>query len=55
MKMNSDITLQISRSVPSCQVETPYIKSKSRESHTLAFRDNFNAKISRTDGKIGWI
>jgi len=35
----------------SSQVETHYSKTKSRQVHTLAFRDNINADIRRTDRK----
>ena len=45
MKVNSDIMLQNCVLFLHCQVETPYIKTKSREAHTLAFRDNFHADI----------
>jgi hypothetical protein len=42
-------------SVPLLPSRNPYRKTKSREVHTLNFRDNYNADFSCTGGKICWI
>jgi hypothetical protein len=45
MNVNSDIMIQNCVLFLHCQIETPYCKTKSRDVHNLAFRDNFHSDV----------